>query len=125
MPSQFVHFLSQKSNSDVPGVEEIDPKEVWEKRSQIAVIDVRRPEEFTGELGHIPGAIHLVLDTLPQRLDEIPKDKSVVFVCHLGGRSLRACAFAAGQGFTNVYNMQGGMNAWTQLGLTVEGKSKN
>lgn len=121
--SQFVQFSTLQSNNDLPGVQDIDPTEVWEKKSDIAVIDVRQPEEFTGELGHIPGAQHLVLGTLPERLDEIPKDKSVVFVCLAGGRSARACAYASSQGFTNVFNMKGGMNAWTQLALTVEGKS--
>jgi rhodanese-related sulfurtransferase len=121
--SGLVRFDSQKSSADMPGVQCVDPQEVWDKRSQIVIVDVRRPDEFHGETGHIPGAISIVLDTLPQRLDEIPKDKTVVFVCLIGGRSARACAFAAAHGFTNVVNMEGGMNAWTQLALAVEGKN--
>jgi rhodanese-related sulfurtransferase len=125
MPSQIVQFSTQKTNSDVPGVNDIDPKEVLEKKSQLVIIDVRRPDEFVGELGHISGALHLVLDSLPQRIDEVPKDKTVVFVCLSGGRSARACAFAADQGLTHVFNMKGGMKAWNQLGFDVEGRSGN
>ena len=121
---QYVQFSSLKPNPDMPGVEDIDPQDVWKNRGNIAIVDVRRPDEFTGEFGHIPGAHHVVLDTLPMRLAEIPQDKSVVFVCAAGGRSGRACAFAQEQGLNHVYNMKGGMHAWTQLGLEVEGKSK-
>jgi hydroxyacylglutathione hydrolase len=107
----------------MPGVIDIDPQEVWEKRSEIVIVDVRRPNEFTGPMGHIPGAKHIVLDTLPDNMDEVPKDTPVVFVCALGGRSGRACAFAIEEGYINTYNMKGGMTAWTQAGLTTEGKS--
>jgi rhodanese-related sulfurtransferase len=122
--SQYIEFASLKPNPDMPGVPDIDPQDVWKNRGDIAIVDVRRPDEFTGELGHIPGAQHVVLDTLPMRLAEIPRDKSVVFVCLSGGRSSRACSFALEQGLDHVYNMKGGMKAWTQLALAVEGKSK-
>ena len=124
MPSQNVEFNSKKRSSDHPGVDEVDPKEVWEKRSQVTIIDVRRPEEFSGPLGHIPGALHMVLDTLPDRLDDIPKDKTLVFVCLSGGRSGRACTFVQEEGYTQVLNMKGGMTLWNNLQLEVEGRSK-
>lgn len=117
--SEFVHFSTQKSNPNMPGVKDVEPKEVWEKKSQLMVIDVRRPDEVA-EHGYIPGAMHVVLDTLPLRLEEIPREKTLVFVCQLGGRSARACAFLTAQGFTHVVNMKGGMSAWT---FDVEGKS--
>jgi rhodanese-related sulfurtransferase len=123
MPSQNVEFKTRKDNPERPGVADIDPTEVWEKRSQIEIIDVRRPDEWSGPMGHIPGAKHIVLDTLPDHMDQIPKDKPVIFVCAAGGRSSRACEFALEEGYTNIYNMKGGMSAWTQHALTVEGKS--
>lgn len=125
MASQNIEFKTQKPNPERAGVTDIDPKEVWEKRADLTIIDVRRPEEFTGPLGHIPGAKMIVLDTLPDHMEEIPKDKPVVFVCLGGGRSARACEFALEEGYSSVYNMKGGMNAWTADALTVEGKSGN
>jgi rhodanese-related sulfurtransferase len=119
-----VQFNTVQKNSDVPGVSDIDPREVQEKRAQVLVIDVRRPDEFTGELGHIPGAENIVLNVLPMHIQEIPQDKSVVFVCLSGGRSARACAFAQAHGIQNVFNMMGGMIAWNQLGFAVEGQSE-
>jgi hydroxyacylglutathione hydrolase len=123
MASQLVNFKSKQASPDVPDVEDIDPKELWDKRSEVMIIDVRRPDEWEGDLGHIPGAHHIVLDTLPDRFSEIPADKTVVFVCKSGGRSGRATAFAKEQGLEHVFNMKGGMMAWNQLNLEVEGRS--
>ena len=119
MVRQNVQLDSKRANSDLPGVQDVDPQEVHAKRSSLVVIDVRRPNEFSGELGHIPGAKLIVLDTLEQNLETIPKDQLVVFVCLSGGRSARACAFAQEHGFAQVFNLKGGMKAWNQLGYEV------
>ena len=123
MSSQYVHFSTQKTNGDFPTVLDIAPQELLLKKSEVLLIDVRRPDEFTGELGHIPDAQLIVLDTLPQHLGDLPKEKTVVFVCRSGARSARAVAFAKDAGFTSVYNLDGGMILWNQLQLAVEGKS--
>jgi hydroxyacylglutathione hydrolase len=123
MASQLVEFKSKEKSPDLPGVEDIDPKELWDKRADVVIIDVRRPDEFEGELGHIPGAKMIVLDTLPDHMDEIPEDKTVVFVCRSGGRSGRAVAFAKEEGLEHVFNMKGGMLAWNALNLQVEGRA--
>lgn len=120
--SQFYNFTSQKPNPQFDSVLDVLPEEVWQARSQVAIIDVRRPDEYTGELGHIPGASLLTLDQLPQRLDELPKDKSIVFVCRSGGRSGQAAAFALENGFSSVFNMFGGMLLWNEKNMEVEGR---
>ena len=84
------------------------------------MFDVRQPDEYVGELGHIAGAELLVLDTLPDQLAKLPKDRTIVFVCRSGGRSGKATAYALMNGFTQVFNMQGGMLRWNQLQLPVE-----
>lgn len=75
------------------------------------VLDVRSPDEFSGE-GHIPGAHLVPLASLPQRLNEIPRDRPVVCVCRSGGRSQVAYELLAARGFDNVTNLSGGMVAW-------------
>lgn len=122
MASQTVHFTSITAHPEVPDVQDIDPKELWEKRHEVVIVDVRRPDEYTGELGHIAGSQLMVLDTLPERLHELPKDKTVVFVCRSGARSGRATAFAKSEGFASVFNMKGGMILWNQLQLQVAGR---
>lgn len=82
------------------------------------IIDVRTPEEYTGELGHIENA---QLKTLGPELDnflnENDKSKQLIFVCRSGARSGRATLAALQAGFNEVYNMDGGMIKWNSLGL--------
>lgn len=124
MVSQFIDFKTKQRNPDVADVEDIDPKELWDNRDSVTIVDVRRPDEFTGELGHVPGSSLIVLDTLPEKLNEIPTDKTIVFVCRSGTRSGRATAFAKEQGVSHVFNMKGGMIEWNALKLEVEGRNQ-
>ena len=83
-------------------------------------IDVRRPDEFTGELGHIDGAQLFTLETdLDGALQTLPKDKTYIFVCRSGGRSGRATELAMASGFKSVFNMEGGMLAWNAADYPV------
>jgi rhodanese-related sulfurtransferase len=84
-----------------------------EAGERVRMIDVREAEEVAE--GMIPGAVHLPLGELPQRLDEIPQDEEVVIICRSGGRSARACQYLAMLGFTNPVNLAGGMLAWNEL----------
>ena len=84
----------------------------------VALIDVREPSEYAA--GHIPGVKLIPLGSLPSRMNEIPKDKFVVMTCRSGNRSGQATQFLRDQGFDNVHNMTGGINAWQQAGLPVE-----
>lgn len=112
--------LASKQNPDVPTVHDVEPETVWANKDQLCLIDVRRPDEYTGELGHVPGAKLIVLDTLPDHLNEIPKDQTVVFICRSGGRSGRASAFAIESGLKNTYNMRGGMLLWNEKNLPTD-----
>lgn len=85
---------------------------------EISIIDVRETYEY--DAGHIPGAALIPLGELPARLDEIPPDETVVVVCRSGNRSSQAQRFLAGEGFDNVHNMLGGMNAWANAGHEIE-----
>ena len=86
------------------------------------VIDVREPEEFVGELGHIEGAILVPMDALEQRLPKLAGyvDQRIVVVCRAGARSATATAMLLRAGFHNVENMAGGMLAWARASLPVQ-----
>ncbi len=99
-------------NVDVATVEEL------RQRDDVVILDVR--EDFEYNDGHIPGATLVPLGQIPNRLNEIPKDKTVIAVCRSGNRSLQAANFLRQQGFENVHNMTGGMKAWTQAGYQIE-----
>lgn len=88
-----------------------------------SVIDVRGPDEFVGELGHIKGAQLVTLGgDLHQFLDTAPKDGKYLFVCRSGGRSTQAALMAQSRGFTDVTNLAGGMIHWNELQLKTDKK---
>jgi len=85
------------------------------------LVDVRRTEEFTGELGHIPGAELATLgDELVDFLEDCDPHEEIVFVCRSGGRSGQATNFSLELGFTRTSNMVGGMLAWNEKGFKTE-----
>lgn len=120
MKKEIVNFEKTTMNPDCPTVKDVAPEELSQVLLSTHLIDVRQPEEYVGELGHIAGSKLLSLNELPERLNELPKDETVVFICRSGGRSGRAAVYALEHGFEHVYNLKGGMLLWNQLGLPVE-----
>jgi len=76
------------------------------------LLDVREPDEF--QTARIEGSTLIPLASLPLRTNEVPKDKQIVVHCKLGGRSAKAVAFLLENGFTNVWNVAGGITAWSE-----------
>ncbi len=83
----------------------------------VFIVDVREDYEFAA--GHIPEATLIPLGQLSNRLNEIPKDKTVVAVCRSGNRSGQATEILRQAGF-DAHNMTGGMISWEQAGLDVQ-----
>lgn len=81
---------------------------------QFRVVDVRQPTEMAQ--GMIPGAEMVPMHTIPLRMNEFSKDETLVLVCRSGARSAQACMFLQQQGYDNVYNLRGGMIAWSGSG---------
>ncbi|WP_077324840.1 rhodanese-like domain-containing protein [Virgibacillus siamensis] len=93
-------------------MKEISAKELAEKVNageKLQLIDVR--EDFEVAEGIIPGAHHIPLGELPDRLDELDINKHYFMICRSGGRSGKACTFLNGKGY-DVTNMTGGMLDW-------------
>lgn len=88
------------------------------QQCDIRLVDVRTDAEVAR--GKIPQGESIPLHLLPMRLNEMDKNATTVFYCQMGGRSAQAAAFAAANGFTDVYNLQGGIAAWAQAGLPIE-----
>lgn len=91
------------------------------------LVDVREPEEFDGELGHIRGSILIPLKDLPARVHEIEgsKDRPIIVICRAGVRSTTGAAILTGLGFENVGNLKGGMLDWNDRGFAVERQSND
>ncbi len=80
------------------------------------LLDVREDDEWTA--GHAPGAVHIPMAELPQRLDELDADATWHVICRSGGRSARVVAWLQHQGVEAV-NVAGGMGAWLDAGRPV------
>lgn len=89
----------------------------------LAILDVRGPDEFVGELGHIPGAVNIPVGYIANRLIEIKAlgDKPVIMVCKTDRRSAHAAEILRNENFADVRVLRGGMERWNQIGLQVKG----
>lgn len=81
------------------------------------LVDVRERDEF--ETVRVPGAFLLPISEFAGRIGELPTDRPLLVMCHLGSRSASATMFLRSQGRTDVTNVQGGIDAWERAGLPV------
>ena len=101
-------------NTSTSNETETDVNELKRKidaKEDFFLLDVREPNEF--QIGRIPGSTLIPLGEVPQRVNEIPRDKEIVVHCKMGGRSAKAAAFLRQQGYKNVKNLKGGILDWS------------
>lgn len=82
-----------------------------QNEAKLLLLDVREQDEF--EFAHIKGSQHIPLSQIPQRLSEIDSSQGCVVICHHGIRSQQVAAFLLDSGFSNLYNLRGGIEAWS------------
>lgn len=99
---------------------DLSAHEVAAERGRARFIDVREPDEFTGELGHIAGSELVPLGGLERAARGWSHDQRLVIVCRSGARSGRAASHLVAVGFRDVINLAGGMIGWNQAGLPIE-----
>ena len=97
-------------------MKEISAIELLAIYKNASVIDVREHDEYVS--GHIPGAVHIPLSTIPVRQNEIDKTVPQYLICEAGGRSAQAGKFLEDQGF-DVVNIAGGTGALRQIGTPL------
>ena len=93
---------------------ELTPAAVAALRDEqaIVVLDVREPWEYA--LCHVDGSIHIPMNEIPQRITELPTAATIVVLCHHGMRSLQVAHYLSAQGYTDVANLHGGIDAWAR-----------
>lgn len=94
------------------GIKQISPRELDQKKGMM-LIDVRTDKEF--ERGHIPGAAHVPLAEIGDRIKKLKKDKELVVYCQNGNRSIWAIKRLMGMGYKNLSNLKGGYSAWKRI----------
>ena len=97
-------------------IKELSPQEFLAKRaggSEMTLLDVREDWETT--LAPVPSQVlHIPMGQIAGRLAELEPLKETVVICRSGGRSLQVATFLAARGFVSVYNLAGGILAWSR-----------
>jgi sulfur dioxygenase len=101
------------------GIPEVSPEWVAASAGDARLVDVREPAEFTGELGHVPGAALVPLAGVVDAAERWDREAPVVLVCRSGGRSGKAALALLARGFRRVASLRGGMLAWNAQRLPV------
>ncbi len=93
-------------------MQSISVKKLYEQFEHFLVLDVR--EKWEWDIAHVDGAVHLPLKDIPSRINELDPARQIAVMCHHGGRSGRAADFLLQHGFATVYNVDGGIDAWSR-----------
>lgn len=91
------------------GIKQLRPRDLDQMKG-VMLLDTRTDKEY--KEGHIPGAVHIPLADVGAKAKKLRKDKGLVVYCQNGNRSIWAIKRLMGMGFTNLYNLKGGYNAW-------------
>jgi rhodanese-related sulfurtransferase len=99
------------------GVPELTPTEFvtrWPAplaHAGVVLLDVREPVEI--EMAAVPTALHIPMREVPSRLAELDRETPIVVMCHTGRRSFMVAQYLVGNGFSQVFNLKGGIDAWS------------
>jgi rhodanese-related sulfurtransferase len=95
-------------------VRSLTPREVIELRAKskqpMTILDVREAWEY--ERVHLPDSVHIPMDDLRERLEDLDREQTYVILCHHGNRSLQVAGYMQSRGFKNVINLAGGIEDW-------------
>ena len=121
----FIVGCQQQKIAEIPqpsAIKQIAPEaaktEIDAKKVQF--IDVRTPEEYGAE--HAEKAVNMPLDKIETELASLDRSKLVYIICQTGRRSQKAAETLEKNGFTDVYNIEGGTSAWKKAGLPLGAK---
>lgn len=119
VPGYFTAEVVKDANS-VGIMKYLSPREI--DNENMLILDVRGQEEYKSL--HIPGALHIPMGFILDRLDEIPREKPIAIHCESGTRSQVVASLLQREGYTYIFNMSGGIERWQNDGLPTEGEAK-
>jgi rhodanese-related sulfurtransferase len=115
-PESPVFSFLRRFASSTPSIDIAELDALLTRRA-VRVLDVREDNEF--RRGHLPGAVHIPVKRLPDRISKLKRDKPYAVICASGNRSRRAADYLLEQGFQGAVSVQGGTNAWARSGRAI------
>ncbi len=106
--------------SEFPNEDLSESRNVYERRGEIQILDVREPHEWVA--GHVEGSFHLPLNRLMAGREELNRELPVAVVCAVGSRSEVGALMLRARGY-DAYNVEGGLHAWFAEGLPLVDES--
>ena len=106
------HDRSEEDLKAIPSIGVKALKQRLDAGEELLVIDVREPQEL--QISKVDGFTHIPKGQVLTRIEEIPDDVPVIFMCKTGVRSGDVTSWLQERGFENVYNLLGGVNAWAR-----------
>src|ERR1700731_179368 len=106
----FCGMQTPRQVNAIPSISVHDLKQKLQDNGRVMLVDVR--EEFEYDIARINGSTLIPLRELSARFGEMPRDKEIVVMCKSGARRAQATAFLRQQGFADVFNLEGGIDAW-------------
>jgi adenylyltransferase/sulfurtransferase len=110
-PIDYEQFCGGSEKGAIPAMSPHELKQKMDAGEAFELIDVR--ELFEYEIARIDGAKLIPLGEIAERLDELEREQPIVVHCHTGMRSAQAARLLQQRGFANVYNLEGGIDAWS------------
>jgi sulfur-carrier protein adenylyltransferase/sulfurtransferase len=110
-PIDYEQFCGARDEAAIPTMSAHELKRKMDARERFELIDVR--EAFEYEIARIDGAKLIPLGEIAERADELPRERPIVVHCHSGQRSAQAVRLLQQRGFDKVYNLEGGIDAWS------------
>jgi len=110
-PIDYEQFCGVRDDEAIPGISPHELKRRMDAGERFELIDVREPFEY--EIAQIDGAKLIPLGEIAERLDELEREQPIIIHCHSGMRSAQAVRLLQQRGFAKVYNLEGGIDAWS------------
>ncbi len=111
-PIDYEQFCGVRDEGAIPGISPHELKRRMDTGEPFELIDVREPFEY--EIARIDGAKLIPLGEIAERLDELQREQPIIVHCHSGKRSAQAVGLLQQRGFAKVYNLEGGIDAWSE-----------
>ena len=112
-PIDYDQFCGARPDASVPGISVQELKAKMDAGEAFELIDVREPFEF--EIARIDRAKLIPLGEISERADELDREQAFIIHCHSGRRSAQAVRLLKQRGFNKVYNLEGGIDAWSDF----------
>lgn len=110
-------LLAAEEPKRFQSVSPMEAKSLIEEKADLLLIDVRTPQEY--QQGALPGSTLIPFRQIMRGNHELPKEKPILLVCAVGGRSYTVGQFLAIRGYREIYNLSGGLSAWAKQGVPL------